>query len=65
MSEAIVVRSSNEAMQLGGIGVGAKMFRARPSMIELVHKSSTPSLQRNSRQISKRAMTQTQSSERG
>jgi|SRR5271157_1112188 len=40
MSEAIVVRSNNEAMQLGGVGVGAKMFRARPSMLELVHKSS-------------------------
>lgn len=40
MSEAIVVRNNSEAMQLGGIGVGAKMFRARPSMIELVHKSS-------------------------
>src|ERR1035437_1189676 len=40
MSEAIVVRGSNQAMQIGGVGVGAKMFRARPSMVELVHKSS-------------------------
>src|SRR5271157_5788303 len=40
MSEAIVVRSNNQAMQLGGVGVGARMFRARPSMLELVHKSS-------------------------
>ena len=40
MSEAIVVRNNSQAMQLGGVGMGAKMFRARPSMIELVHKSS-------------------------
>jgi hypothetical protein len=40
MSEAIVVRGNNQAMQLGGVGMGAKMFRARPSMLELVHKSS-------------------------
>lgn len=40
MSEALVVRSNSEALQLGGIGVGAKMFRARPSTLELVHKSS-------------------------
>jgi len=41
MSEAIVVSgSSNQALQLGGIGVGARMFRARPSVLELVHKSS-------------------------
>ena len=40
MSEAIVVRSSSQAMQLGGVGMGAKIFRTRPSMLELVHKSS-------------------------
>ena len=41
MSEAIVVSGSgNQALQLGGIGVGARMFRARPSTLELVHKSS-------------------------
>ncbi len=40
MSEAIVVKNNSQAMQLGGVGVGAKMFRARPSTLELVHKSS-------------------------
>jgi hypothetical protein len=40
MSEAIVVSNKNQTMQLGGVGMGAKMFRARPSMLELVHKSS-------------------------
>jgi hypothetical protein len=40
MSEAIVVRGSNQAMQLGGVGMGSKMFRPRASMLELVHKSS-------------------------
>src|ERR1035437_4863918 len=40
MSEALVVRGNSQALQLGGVGLGAKMFRARPSMIELVHKSS-------------------------
>ena len=39
MSEELVV-SGNQAMQLGGIGMGASIFRARPSMLELVHKSS-------------------------
>ena len=40
MSEAIVVSNKNQAMQLGGVGMGAKMFRPRASMLELVHKSS-------------------------
>jgi len=39
MSEAIVV-SNNQAMQLGGVGMGSSIFRARPQFIELVHKSS-------------------------
>jgi hypothetical protein len=40
-NEAIVVSPANsEALQMGGIGIGAGMFKARPSMIELVHKSS-------------------------
>ena len=39
-SEAIVVNNSSQAMQLGGVGMGASIFRARPSMLELVHKSS-------------------------
>jgi hypothetical protein len=38
--EAIVVASNNDAMQIGGVGMGANIFRARPSMLELVHKSS-------------------------
>src|ERR1035437_5459432 len=40
MSEAIVVRGNSQAMQLGGVGIGAKIFRTRPSKMELVHKSS-------------------------
>ena len=40
MSEAIVVSTNNQAMQLGGVGMGASIFKARPSMLELVHKSS-------------------------
>lgn len=41
MSEAIVISgNSNQSLQLGGVGVGDKLFRARPSMLELVHKSS-------------------------
>jgi hypothetical protein len=40
MSEAIVVSNKAQAMQLGGVGIGAKMFRPRASMLELVHKSS-------------------------
>jgi hypothetical protein len=40
MSGSLVVRGSSQALQAGGVGLGAKMFRARPSMIELVHKSS-------------------------
>lgn len=42
MSEDLVVLNSNnnQAMQLGGIGMGASIFKARPQMLELVHKSS-------------------------
>lgn len=41
MSEAIVVSSPNPAaMQLGGVGMGASIFKARPQMLELVHKTS-------------------------
>lgn len=40
MSEALVVNGSNTAMQLGGVGLGAGIFKARPQMIELVHKTS-------------------------
>ena len=40
MSEAIVVSNGSTAMQLGGVGMGANIFRARPSLLELVHKSS-------------------------
>ena len=41
MSDAIVVSGSNNmALQMGGVGMGSNMFRARPSMVELVHKSS-------------------------
>jgi hypothetical protein len=39
VSEAIIV-SNTQAMQLGGVGMGSSIFRARPQMLELVHKSS-------------------------
>jgi len=39
MSEEIVM-SGNQALQLGGVGMGASIFKARPSMVELVHKTS-------------------------
>ncbi len=39
--EAIVVSNvSNQAMQLGGVGMGSTLFRAKPQMLELVHKTS-------------------------
>ena len=41
MSEEIVVSgNSSTAMQLGGVGMGASIFKPRASMVELVHKSS-------------------------
>jgi hypothetical protein len=39
MSEALTI-SNNDALQLGGIGMGAGLFRARPSMLEMVHTST-------------------------
>lgn len=39
MSEAIVV-TGNTGMQIGGVGLSSSIFKARPSMVELVHKSS-------------------------
>jgi hypothetical protein len=39
MSEALTVQGNN-ALQLGGIGMGAGIFKARPMLIELVHKTS-------------------------
>jgi hypothetical protein len=38
MSESLTVSSST--LQLGGIGMGAGMFRARPSMVEMVHTTT-------------------------
>ena len=40
MSEAIVVSNPNTAMQISGVGMGASIFKARPQMVELVHKTS-------------------------
>jgi hypothetical protein len=40
MSEAIVVSGNSQAMQLGGVGMGASIFKARPQLLELVHKTS-------------------------
>ena len=38
MTEAIVVQPSQSLV--GGVGLGSSLFRARPGVIELVHKSS-------------------------
>ena len=38
MSEAIVVQPSQSLV--GGVGLGSSLFKAKPQMIELVHKSS-------------------------
>ena len=40
MSEALVQIEGNQALQQGGVGYGASIFRARPSIIELVQKTS-------------------------
>ena len=39
MSEALTT-TGNNALVVGGVGMGAGIFKARPMMIELVHKSS-------------------------
>jgi hypothetical protein len=38
MSEALVTQ--NTALQTGGVGIGSSIFKAKPGMVELVHKSS-------------------------
>ncbi len=40
MSEAIVISNNQAAMQLSGVGLGSSLFKARPQMLELVHRSS-------------------------
>lgn len=41
MSEAMVVSSQGGgALQMGGVGLGSLMFRSKPQLLELVHKSS-------------------------
>jgi hypothetical protein len=40
MSEELVLANSQDALMRGGVGMDSGLFRARPSMIELVHKSS-------------------------
>jgi hypothetical protein len=40
MSEALVTMNSQDALMRGGVGMDSGLFRARPSMLELVHKSS-------------------------
>ena len=39
MSEALIV-TGNAALQKGGAGLGASIFKAKPAMLELVHKTS-------------------------
>src|SRR5580658_5697719 len=38
MSEALVTQ--NNALQLGGVGMGASIFKARPMMLEMVHTTT-------------------------
>ena len=38
MSESLVTQ--NNALSLGGIGMGASLFKAKPSMLELVHTTT-------------------------
>jgi hypothetical protein len=38
--EIVVVNNTSQAMQLSGIGMGMSLFKARPQLLELVHKSS-------------------------
>ncbi len=40
MSTDLVVINSNQGLQLGGVGMGSAIFKARPSFLELVHKTS-------------------------
>jgi hypothetical protein len=40
VSEEIVVVGNSQGIQVGGVGMGASIFKARPQMLELVHKSS-------------------------
>jgi hypothetical protein len=40
MSDALVVLNNNTAIMSGGVGLGSSIFKARPSFLELVHKSS-------------------------
>lgn len=40
MSEGLVVLNNNTALQTGGVGFGAGIFKAKPSMLELVQKTS-------------------------
>ena len=40
MSDALVVLNNNAAIQMGGVGLGSSIFKARPSFLELVHKTS-------------------------
>ena len=39
-NNALVVLNNNNALQIGGVGLGAGMFKARPMIIELVQKTS-------------------------
>jgi len=38
--ELTVISNQNQSLQLGGVGLGAQMFKAKPSFIELVQKTS-------------------------
>jgi hypothetical protein len=40
MSNELVVLNNNAAIQMGGVGLGSSIFKARPSFLELVHKTS-------------------------
>ncbi len=40
MGNELVVINNNSSMQMGGVGMGSAIFKARPSYLELVHKTS-------------------------
>ncbi len=40
MSESLVQIGNNQALQQGGVGLGANIFRARPALIELIQTTS-------------------------
>ncbi len=40
MGNQLIVLNNNVGIQMGGVGMGSSIFRAKPSYLELVHKTS-------------------------